>query len=236
MNEWGQPIGPELPGFTPPDPPPRALLQGEHVELSPLDPTRHGPELYRAHQGVPPSHWTYLPYGPFESESAYLHWLAEYCMGDDPLFFTIVDRPSGNALGLAAYLRIQRASACIEVGHLSFPPRVARRPAATEAMYLMMRKAFELGYRRYEWKCDAFNAPSRAAAVRLGFHFEGIFRQATLYKGRSRDTAWYSVLDREWPEVERAHRAWLDPGNFDAEGRQRSRLSELTSSIGGREP
>jgi RimJ/RimL family protein N-acetyltransferase len=227
-NEWGQPIGPELPGFNPPEPPPRSLLSGVYVELAPIDPERHGAELYAAHAGLPGSHWTYLPYGPFESGAGYRRWLEQYCLRDDPQFFTLVDKPSGKLAGLAAYLRIQRESACIEVGHLSFTPLLARRPGATEAMTLMMRRAFELGYRRYEWKCDALNAPSRAAAVRLGFHFEGIFRQATLYKGRSRDTAWYSVIDREWPEVERAHRTWLAPENFDASGVQRSRLSDLT--------
>jgi RimJ/RimL family protein N-acetyltransferase len=229
-NEWGQEIGPELPGFEPPLGPPRSPLSGRYVELAPLDPDRHGAELYAAHASLPGSHWTYLPYGPFESASAYQRWLAQQCLGDDPIFYTLIDKPSGKLAGLAAYLRIQRESASIEVGHLSFTPLVARHPGATEAMTLMMGRAFELGYRRYEWKCDALNAPSRAAATRLGFRFEGIFRQATLYKGRSRDTAWFSVIDRDWPELERAHRTWLAPDNFDASGRQRSRLSDLTQA------
>lgn len=235
-NEWGQPIGPEVPGFQPPEPPPRRSLSGTYVELAPLDPERHGAELYAAHAGLPGSHWTYLPYGPFEGAASYRRWLEESCLGDDPLFFTLIDRPSGKVAGLAAYLRIQRGVGCIEIGHLSFTPVVARRPGATEAMTLMLQRAFELGYRRYEWKCDALNAPSRAAAARIGFHFEGIFRQATLYKGRSRDTAWFSIVDHEWPEVERAHRAWLAPENFDASGVQRSRLSALTRGLRGRAP
>lgn len=233
-NEWGQEIGPELPGFVPPAAPPRSALSGRYVELVPLDPERHAAALYAAHAPLPGSHWTYLPYGPFETAASYQRFLESMASGSDPLFFTLIDRASGAPAGLCAYLRIQRESACIEVGHLSFTPLSARRPGATEAMTLMMQRAFELGYRRYEWKCDALNAPSRAAATRLGFHFEGIFRQATVYKGRSRDTAWFSIVDREWPEVERAHRAWLAPENFDARGQQRSRLSDLTRHVSGR--
>ena len=126
---------------------------------------------------------------------------------------------------MASYLRITPAEGTIEVGHLNYSPRLQRTPAATEAMYLMMRRAFELGYRRYEWKCDALNAPSRAAAERLGFVFEGIFRQATVYKGRSRDTAWFSIVDHEWPRLRASFERWLDASNFDGEGRQRSRLA-----------
>jgi RimJ/RimL family protein N-acetyltransferase len=226
-NEWGQAIGPELPGFTPPPPPPRLPIRGAHVDLEPLDPEQHAPSLWRALEGLPPSHWTYLPYGPFADLPAFRDWLARDCRQADPLFFAVVDRPTRDAVGLASYLRIQPASACIEVGHLNFSMRLARRPGATEAMAAMMQQAFALGYRRYEWKCDALNAPSRAAALRLGFQFEGVFRQATTYKNRSRDTAWYSVIDRDWPAIERAFRAWLHPDNFDAEGRQRCRLSEL---------
>jgi RimJ/RimL family protein N-acetyltransferase len=232
QNDWGQEIGPELPGFTPPEAPGRSLLSGQYIELAPLDPEQHGAELYAAHASLPGSHWTYLPYGPFDSEGAYRRWLEQCSSGSDPVFYTLLDKPSGRAVGLAAYLRIQRESACIEVGHLSFTPLVSRRPGATEAMTLMLRQAFQLGYRRYEWKCDALNTPSRSAAARLGFQFEGIFRQATIYKGRSRDTAWFSIIDREWPELEQAHRAWLAPGNFDANGSQRSRLSALTRGVG----
>jgi RimJ/RimL family protein N-acetyltransferase len=227
-NEWGQAIGPELPGFTPPPPPPRLPIRGAYVDLEPLDPEQHAPSLWQALEGLPPSHWTYLPYGPFADLPAFRDWLARNCREADPLFFAVVDRPTRDAVGLASYLRIQPASACIEVGHLNFSMRLARRPGATEAMAAMMQQAFALGYRRYEWKCDALNAPSRAAALRLGFQFEGEFRQATIYKNRSRDTAWYSVIDRDWPALERAFRAWLHPDNFDSEGRQRSRLSELT--------
>jgi RimJ/RimL family protein N-acetyltransferase len=190
---------------------------------------RHGRELFEATAGrVNAKSFTYLPYGPFESFDDYAGWLREAASGDDPSFFALVTADDGRASGLASYLRIQPASGSIEVGHLNYSPRLQRTPAATEAMFLMMKNAFELGYRRYEWKCDALNAPSRAAAERLGFSFEGIFRQAIVYKNRSRDTAWYSVIDAEWPALERAFTAWLDPSNFDEAGVQRSRLAEIT--------
>jgi RimJ/RimL family protein N-acetyltransferase len=153
------------------------------------------------------------------------------CLGDDPLFFAILDAATGRPVGVASYLRIDPPSGSIEVGHLRFSPRLQRTPASTEAMYLMLARAFGLGYRRYEWKCDALNAPSRAAALRLGLSFEGIFRQATVYKGRNRDHAWFAATDREWPALREAYERWLDPGNFDERGRQRTRLSELTAPL-----
>ena len=167
-----------------------------------------------------------MAYGPFARLDAYLAWADQSAVSQDPLFHAIVDRASNRAVGVAAYLRIEPAVGVIEVGHIAYAPALQRTPAATEAMYLLMRRVFdELGYRRYEWKCDALNAASRAAAERLGFTFEGIFRQATLYKGRNRDTAWYSVIDREWPQRKAAFEAWLGPGNFDDEGRQRTPLA-----------
>jgi len=234
-NEWGQPIGAELVGFTPPPAPPRASFGGPRVELVPLDTGAHAGPLWRALGTAHPSHWTYLPYGPFASEREFQSWLERSASQSDPLFFSIIDRATAAPVGLASYLRIAPEHACIEVGHLSYSATLAQKPAATEAMHLMMQRAFALGYRRYEWKCDALNAPSRAAALRLGFRFEGIFRQAIVYKGRSRDTAWYSVIDRDWPELERVQRAWLTPDNFDESGQQRTRLSELTRALGGRE-
>src|SRR6185369_85184 len=146
-------------------------------------------------------------------------------------FFTVIDTSDDRPAGLASYLRIVPAAGSIEVGHIHFAPRLQRSPAATEAMYLMMKWAFESGYRRYEWKCDALNAPSRAAAQRLGLSFEGIFRQATVCKGRNRDTAWYAAIDSEWPALHTAFLAWLAPANFDSAGRQRIRLSDLTRPI-----
>jgi RimJ/RimL family protein N-acetyltransferase len=145
------------------------------------------------------------------------------------LFFAILDH--GKPVGVASYLRITPSAGSIEVGHVNFSPALQRSAVATEAMYLMMDTAFRLGYRRYEWKCDELNAASRAAARRLGFSYEGTTRQATVYKGRNRNTAWYSIIDTEWPAVREAFQAWLDPGNFDSAGRQRSRLSDLTSVL-----
>jgi RimJ/RimL family protein N-acetyltransferase len=173
---------------------------------------------------------TYLAYGPFAELAAYRAWMTERCLGDDPLFHAVVERKSGLAVGVASFLRIVQPNGVIEVGHIDYAPALQRTPAATEAMFLMMRRVFdELGYRRYEWKCDALNAPSRRAAQRLGFRFEGIFRQATVYKGRNRDSAWFSILDGEWPRLKTAFERWLDPANFDGQGRQRARLVDMTA-------
>lgn len=158
-------------------------------------------------------------------------WMTELCAGPDPMPFAIRDRRVDRVVGLAAYLRITPAAGSIEVGHVIYSPPLQRATVATEAMYLLMKRAFELGYRRYEWKCDAFNAKSRAAAQRLGFSFEGIFRQAVVYKNRSRDTAWYSVIDSEWPALKFAFERWLEPENFDEQGEQRTRLSDLTAPL-----
>jgi len=175
------------------------------------------------------ANWTYLAYGPFSRLDDYQEWVVATCLGEDPQFFAVVDQKSSRAVGVASYLRIDEKAGVIEVGHINYSPLLQRTRAATEAMYLMMRRVFdELGYRRYEWKCDALNAPSRAAAQRLGFKFEGIFRQATIYKDRNRDTAWYSILDCEWPLLRSAFEKWLDPANFDESGRQRTMLSILT--------
>jgi RimJ/RimL family protein N-acetyltransferase len=171
--------------------------------------------------------WAYLPYGPFDSAASYDEWVQAKSASRDPMFLAIVDRATDRPVGVASYMRIDPANGSIEVGHLAYSPLLQRTAAATEVMFLMMDQVFALGYRRYEWKCDALNAPSRAAALRLGFTFEGIFRQAAVVKGRNRDTAWYSVIDREWPALREAFRRWLEPANFDAEGRQRWRLAEL---------
>jgi RimJ/RimL family protein N-acetyltransferase len=228
VNAFGQPIGPAVPGWVPPPTPPHETMTGRYVSLEPID-ERFAADLHAANAlDADGRMWTYLPYGPFADLDTYRDWMRATCTGADPLFFALVDAATGRAAGAAAYLRITPAAGAIEVGHLQFSPLVQRTRAATEAMALMMRRAFDLGYRRYEWKCDALNAASRAAAERLGFTFEGLFRQATVYKGRSRDTAWYSVIDTEWPRLRRAFDAWLDPANFDAGGRQRTRLSALT--------
>jgi RimJ/RimL family protein N-acetyltransferase len=201
-------------------------MAGRYCRVEPLDPGRHGADLHAANQEDAGGMWTYLSVGPFADEPSYRAWLVQVAAGEDPLFHTIVDAATGRAAGLAAFMRIDPPNGVIEVGALQFSPRLQRTRAATEAMNLMMRRAFdELGYRRYEWKCDSLNAPSRAAAERYGFRFEGIFRQAVVYKGRNRDTAWYSIVDGEWPAIKEAFERWLDPANFDAGGRQHTRLA-----------
>jgi RimJ/RimL family protein N-acetyltransferase len=231
VNALGQPIGAALPAWTPPTLPPRDPMPGRYVRVEPID-ERFAADLHAANsQDADGRTWTYLPYGPFPSEADYRRWLTTTCLDADPMFHAVIDAASGHAVGVAAYMRIGRAAGSIEVGHVHFSPLLQRSRGATEAMYLMMRRAFGLGYRRYEWKCDALNASSRAAAQRLGFSYEGIFRQATVYKGRNRDTAWYAAVDREWPALAQAFETWLDPANFDEAGRQQVRLSDLTRPL-----
>lgn len=229
-NALGQPIGFPLPDWTARPRPPRTAMTGRYCRVEPLDAARHAAELYEANSDdAEGRNWTYLSVGPFADFPSYRTWLEAAAAGDDPLFHAVIDGDSGKAVGVATFMRIDPANGVIEVGNINYSPRLQRRPAGTEAMYLMMRRAFdELGYRRYEWKCDSLNAPSRAAAERYGFRFEGIFRQAVVYKGRNRDTAWYSILDHEWPALKAAFERWLDPANFDAAGRQRVSLSALT--------
>ena len=231
-NPLGQPVGFPLPGWQPPPWPPSAPMTGSYTRLEPLHPDRHAATLHEATaQDVSGRLWTYLPYGPFPGLAEYRAWAEEQSRSNDPMLQAIVDLPTGRAVGVAGYLRIQPASGSIEVGHLQYSPALQRTPPATEAIWLLLQRVFELGYRRCEWKCDALNAPSRRAAQRLGFSFEGIFRQATVYRARNRDTAWYSILDREWPALDRAFRQWLDPANFDAGGGQRLSLSSLTEPL-----
>ncbi|MGR3272143.1 N-acetyltransferase [Thalassococcus profundi] len=220
-----RPTGPPVTLILPRPRPPRTELQGRYGTLVPTAPD-HADALHAAFARDGAGHgWTYLPYGPFPDAGAFADWLTRVCLGDDPLFHTICD-PEGTPLGLASYLRIDPAMAVIEVGHIHLSPALQRTALATEAMALMMARAFdELGYRRYEWKCDALNAPSRRAAQRLGFTYEGTFRQAAVVKGRNRDTAWFSILDREWPAQKARFDRWLAPSNFDAAGRQRQPLS-----------
>jgi RimJ/RimL family protein N-acetyltransferase len=199
-------------------------------------PYQHSVALFEAFiRAIDFHNWTYLPYGPFSSLAEFQGWITSTCLGDDPCFFTIIDSDSGKAVGVASFLRILPTTGVIEVGHIHFSPLIQGSAISTEAMYLMMELVFEdLGYRRYEWKCDALNAPSCAAAKRLGFEFEGIFRQATMYKQRNRDTAWYSIIDREWPVIKPVFESWLSKDNFDASGQQRSSLSELMRQSLGR--
>jgi len=228
-NDLGQPVGEPIPGWEPRQAPPREAMEGRLCRVEPLDPARHAEDLFASYAADREGrNWTYLPYGPFASLGAFRDWMAKSCLGADPQFHAVVDRGSGKALGVASYLRIDAAMGVIEVGHIHFSPALQGTAMATEAMVLMMARVFDaLGYRRYEWKCNALNMASRRAALRLGFSFEGIFRQASIVNGRNRDTAWFSVLDKEWPDAKAAFEAWLAPDNFDAEGRQRQSLEAL---------
>ncbi|GKY86894.1 GNAT family N-acetyltransferase [Sinisalibacter aestuarii] len=223
-------IGARIPGWTAPPRPGAASLRGHYAELQPLRAETHAAELFKANIASD-AIWDFLPYGPFASASSYHRWVREVSAGDDPFFYAIRNRESGHWEGVASYLRISPEAGSIEVGHINFAPALQRSRAATEAMFLMMQWAFEAGYRRYEWKCDARNLPSRRAAGRLGLSYEGIFRQAAVVKGRNRDTAWFAAIDGEWPALKEAFTAWLSPSNFDAEGRQKERLGDLTRLV-----
>ncbi len=219
------PIGQAV-DYTPASHPQRQPLQGQYCRLEPFDPARHSAGLFEAYRhDEAGKNWTYLPFYGFDDPAKFEAWAQETCTGKDPFFYAVIDPESGQAIGLASFLRINPAAGSIEVGWINFSPLLQGTRASTEAMYLMMHEAFRLGYRRYEWKCDSLNAPSNRAAKRLGFTFEGIFRQATVYKGRNRDTAWYSVLDGEWPLLKARFERWLSPDNFDANTRQIKRLS-----------
>jgi len=197
-------------------------MHGRFCRVEPLEPARHAEELFAANQlDRAGRNWTYLFQEPFQTLESYRAWLGQVAAADDPLFHAIVDATTGKAVGVATFMRIDPAYGVIEVGNINYSPLLQRTAAATEAMFLMMRRVFEeLGYRRYEWKCDSLNAPSRSAAVRLGFQYEGLFRQAVVYKQRNRDTAWFSIIDTEWPQLKRAYEQWLAPTNFDADGHQ----------------
>ena len=223
-------FGEPLPGWHVPPRPTGEVLEGQVVRLEPMDPDLHAADLYRAYCGHD-ALWDYLPYGPFSSASAYHRWAKDSACGTDPLFYVIRQTLGGHCGGVASYLRITPDSGCIEVGHINLSPELHRSRAATEAMFLLMDWAFAAGYRRYEWKCDALNLPSRRAAQRLGFSYEGVFRQAMIVKGRNRDTAWFAMIDTEWPALREAYAAWLAPRNFDAAGRQRESLADLTRLV-----
>jgi RimJ/RimL family protein N-acetyltransferase len=214
-------------------PDPGATLAGARVRLEPLDVPRHADDLFAAAQGdgADPRLWEYLAYGPFADAAAFRAHLAAQEGSTDPLFYAVVDLATGRAAGVVSLLRIEPDHGAIEIGHVWFGGPLQRTPQATEAIHLLARHAFDdLGNRRLEWKCDAANARSRAAAERFGFTFEGVFRQHMVVNGRNRDTAWFSILDGEWPAVNAAFTAWLAPENFDAAGRQRRALADLRAA------
>lgn len=225
-----RPIGDLVSGWTPPARPSGAVLSGRYAHLEPLSAEKHAALLFRCFDGH--DHiWEYMAEGPFSSAAQYHRWVRDAAGQTDAHFYAIRNLETDHWEGVASYLRIAPESGSIEVGSISYSPALQRTRAATEAMYLMMKWAFEAGYRRYEWKCNALNAPSRRAAQRLGFSFEGIFRQALVVKGRNRDTAWFAAIDKEWPALKEAFEAWLSPGNFDASGTQKERLGDLTGLV-----
>lgn len=232
-NEYGLPIGAPVEGWTERPLPPPTPMVGRYCRVEKLDAERDAAALFAAYAEAPDGRdWTYLSVSRFPDLAGYSAYARDIAAKADPLHHVIVDLASGKPVGTAALMRIDRANGVIEVGWITYSPRLQRTRAGTEAQYLLMRRAFdELGYRRYEWKCDCLNAPSRRAAERYGFRFEGIFRQATVYKGRNRDTAWHSILDGEWPRVRAGFEAWLAPENFDAEGRQRRSLEAIREAL-----
>ena len=235
-NELGQPVGRPIVGWTGAAEPDREPIPGSRCRLESLDADLHAAALYAAYsEDRDGGNWTYLPYGPFETEQDYVDLVRGILTLGDTFFFAIIDVASGAPVGVASYLRAIPAMGSIEVGHLSYSPSLQRTPTSTEAMYLMMKHAFEdWGYRRYEWKCDSLNAPSCAAAQRLGFRFEGLFRNHVVGKDRNRDTAWFSITDDEWPGIRAAMESWLDQKNFDDSGSQRVRLSEFMPASAGK--
>jgi RimJ/RimL family protein N-acetyltransferase len=214
--------------------PQRVPLQGVTVVLEPVDPRHHASALYSSSEHAPEL-WTHLAYGPFASQAEFARWLEGRAATEDPLFYAVVDLVTGDARGMASFLRMEPTHGVIEIGHIWFAPALQRTRQATEAIYLLARHAFDdLGYRRLEWKCDSLNQPSRRAAERFGFVFEGVFRQHMVTKGRNRDTAWFSIIDGEWAAVRAAFEAWLAPENFDGKGRQRRSLAEFRGGVATR--
>jgi RimJ/RimL family protein N-acetyltransferase len=223
-------LGELVVGWKVPVRPDQAVLQGRWVRAERIDADAHAADLHRAFSGHE-ALWDYMPYGPFSSAAQYHRWIKDVASGDDPRFYAFRDLETGRCGGVASFLRITPDAGSIEVGHICLSPELQGSRAATEGLFLMMQWAFGAGYRRYEWKCNALNLASRRAAQRFGFSYEGIFRQATVVKGRNRDTAWFAVIDKDWSALQAAYEAWLLAANFSAEGRQKEKLSDLTRMV-----
>jgi RimJ/RimL family protein N-acetyltransferase len=238
LNEFNQSIGDPLLQWTPRQAPTPTTLQGQFCHLEPINAKRHGPELFAALSTAPDDRdWTYLFSEPFATMGALMAYLESIQSSRDPLFFAIVDSKTQSAVGYLTLMRVDPNSGVVEVGNVYYSPLLQRTPAATEVQYMLMKHVFEtLGYRRFEWKCDSFNAPSRSAALRLGFTFEGIFRQAVIYKSRSRDTAWFSIIDSEWPVIKAALETWLSEDNFEPDGMQCMSLVDIRQRLVSRVP
>ena len=228
-NEFGQAIGDALPEFTPGRLPAIERIEGRYTVIERLSKEKHGADLYQVYgPASPAAMWTYLFKGPARNEEEWDRLLDDLMTAQGRFYYAIVDKDSGKALGTFSLMRIDQANRVIEVGAVTYSPALQKTRMATEAQYLLARYVFEdLGYRRYEWKCDALNQASRKAAERLGFTYEGCFRQAVVYKGRTRDTDWLSIIDQEWPAIKQRFEAWLDPSNFDANGQQKQALREI---------
>ena len=232
FNEFQQPIGEDLTEWTEAELPEKTAFLGRFCRLERLDVTKHVEALYEAFKDSPDArHWTYLPYGPFSSCDEYRQFLLTMEGLSDPFHYTVIDLSTNEPVGTIALMRMDVANGVIEIGHLVYSPRMQRTPISTEVMAILSQYVFEeLGYRRLEWKCDALNEPSRAAAQRFGFTFEGIFRQLQVTQGRNRDTAWYSLLDCEYSMLKSAYQYWLAPQNFDKSGRQLNKLADLINT------
>ena len=218
--------------FSIPPHPKGISIKGKLVDLKPLIASEFSEELFISNaidkEGI---NWAYLPYGPFENQANYAKWIKSFEEGDDPIFFAIISKKLKKAIGIASFLRINPTKGLIEVGHINYSPLLQKTTEATEAMFLMMKWVFDNGYRRYEWKCNALNLKSRRAAQRLGFSYEGVFRQMTISKGRNRDTAWFAIIDKEWAEIEKCFDQFLSESNFDNNGKSKVSLTSLTESL-----
>ena len=218
--------------FSIPPHPKGISIEGRLVDLKPLNSNKYAKELFSSNlldeKGI---NWAYLPYGPFDSQANYAKWIKSFEEGDDPVFFAIISKKLKKAIGIASFLRVNPAQGLIEVGHINYSPLLQKTTEATEAMFLMMKWVFDNGYRRYEWKCNALNLKSRRAAQRLGFSYEGVFRQMTISKGRNRDTAWFAIIDKEWQDLKRCFDQFLSESNFDNNGEPRVALTSLTEPL-----
>lgn len=230
VNQFGQPVGEPVPGWSPRPPTRPVTLTGRTVRLEPLG-AGHADDLFRALvEESGPALWTYLPSGPFADRASFDRYLST--VAEDRAWAAMAVLVDGVALGHECLMRNDTRQGCVELGNIALGERLQRTTASTEAAVLLMRHVFEdLGYRRFEWKCDSLNEPSRRTALRLGFSYEGRFRNAVVYKGRNRDTDWFSVTDSEWPRLRAAYDAWLDPANFDAQGRQREPLRARAGGV-----
>ncbi|EMJ97038.1 GNAT family N-acetyltransferase [Leptospira alstonii] len=232
LNESGQPIGILIENWITPKFPEKTVIDGKFCKLEPLNSVIHSKELFEANSlDIKGECWTYLPYGPFNTLLEYQNWVIEMQNLKDPAFYAIIDKISSKPIGVISFLRIDQEKGSIEVGHLNFSNLLKKTKIATEALYLMMNYAFELGFRRYEWKCNSLNIPSRIAAQRYGFSYEGAFRQHAINKGRNRDTAWYSIIDSEWKSIKEAFEKYFKNNNFDESGNQKVSLSSLTKPL-----